>query len=388
VQQDTKKLYSFTQFQSAVQSLKNFASQRRSVLMSNAEVSAQGLEISSLSHTAGGTVLGKPSAGEQVPVTVKVKGSSGVGKILLYYGTGLLGLFERIPMYDDGKNNDGLAGDGVFGAKIPGFPAGSWVRYYVEAISNNTTQTATYYPAGAEHDVFAYQVNIGKLVESSVVINEFMASNSITVADQDGEFDDWIELYNNSTAVVDLSGWYLSDDSNKLTKWSFPAGTKIGPGEYLIVWADENGKQAGLHANFKLSASGESLYLLDTLLRIGQDIQFGPQQADMGYARMPNGTGNFVIQKPTFKGNNEKTVNDLEAANGTNKFIVYPNPTHGFVYLQQNGGTSHIIRVHNIFGQLLLEQQSSKEMKLDLSGFSPGVYIISAGKQAERLIVK
>ena len=49
-----------------------------------------------------------------------------------------------------------------------------------------------------------------------------MASNSETMADQDGEFEDWIELYNNGSASIDLEGYYLSDNINNLTKWEFP----------------------------------------------------------------------------------------------------------------------------------------------------------------------
>lgn len=71
----------------------------------------------------------------------------------------------------------------------------------------------------------------------AVVINEVMSSNEDTIADEDGDFQDWIELYNDGAAAVDLSGWGLSDNPSKPFKWSFPAGSIIGAGEYLVVWA-------------------------------------------------------------------------------------------------------------------------------------------------------
>ncbi len=73
-------------------------------------------------------------------------------------------------------------------------------------------------------------------LEFPIVINELMSSNSNTLADEDGDFEDWIELYNRGEESVDLEGWGLSDDASKLFKWKFPKVT-INPGEYLLVWA-------------------------------------------------------------------------------------------------------------------------------------------------------
>ncbi len=56
----------------------------------------------------------------------------------------------------------------------------------------------------------------------NIAINEFLADNETVVADQDGEYDDWIELYNNGTDPVSMNGYYLSDDSSDLTQWKFP----------------------------------------------------------------------------------------------------------------------------------------------------------------------
>ena len=83
--------------------------------------------------------------------------------------------------------------------------------------------------------------------------------------------DDWIEFYNNTDSTIQLAGYALSDDSNEPTQWSFP-DTSIAPGEYLIVWADEDGNQEGLHANFKLSADGEVILLSDASLNLIDEI--------------------------------------------------------------------------------------------------------------------
>jgi hypothetical protein len=137
-----------------------------------------------------------------------------------------------------------------------------------------------------------------------VVINEFMASNS-SIPDPAGELDDWIEFYNTTSQPVDLGGMYLSDDFAAPTKWQFPPNTTINPDGYLIVWADADTGQAGLHAAFALSANGEQILLSDNALGLLDSVSFGPQIVDMSMARIPNGTGPFVQGLPTFNANND-----------------------------------------------------------------------------------
>lgn len=75
------------------------------------------------------------------------------------------------------------------------------------------------------------------VIARSVRINEFMASNKKTILDDTGQSSDWLELYNASTQPVDISGWYLTDNPAKLTKWRFPSGVSLLPESYLVVWA-------------------------------------------------------------------------------------------------------------------------------------------------------
>jgi hypothetical protein len=144
-----------------------------------------------------------------------------------------------------------------------------------------------------------------KTIDKTVVINELMAVNSTTVADQDGEYDDWIELFNLTSDEIDLSGYYLTDSKKKLTKWKFPEGTSITGAGYLIVWADEDTTQVGLHANYKLSSLGERVILLTPELEIMDKVEFGSQPNELAYARVPNGTGGFVWQSATFNYQND-----------------------------------------------------------------------------------
>ena len=151
------------------------------------------------------------------------------------------------------------------------------------------------------------------------MINEIMASNNQTEADEYGEFDDWIEIYNTGSSNINLGDYYLSDDINILDKYNFPS-VSLAPNEYFIVWADDDEEQGNNHATFKLSASGEALYLSDSNFNLVDGFTFGEQQTDMGYARVPNGTGPFVIQFPTFLENNDIISSQIEYYDG-NKLI-------------------------------------------------------------------
>lgn len=120
-----------------------------------------------------------------------------------------------------------------------------------------------------------------------VVISEFMARNVNTLADENGDYSDWIEIYNASSSTVDLAGWHLSDQSSWLDLWEFP-DVPLRPGQFLLVFASgKNRRDPGseLHTNFKLDVNGEFLAL--TSPNSGVVSRFFPgyprQYADYSY---------------------------------------------------------------------------------------------------------
>jgi CotH kinase protein/Lamin Tail Domain/Chitobiase/beta-hexosaminidase C-terminal domain/PA14 domain len=114
---------------------------------------------------------------------------------------------------------------------------------------------------------FLYFLPVFSLIcqlSANPVISEFMADNETTLADEDGEFSDWIEIHNPTSAPISLLDWALTDKSSELTKWRFP-NVSIQPGEFLIVWASSEDRRvagAPLHTNFSLSKDGEYLALV------------------------------------------------------------------------------------------------------------------------------
>ncbi len=135
-------------------------------------------------------------------------------------------------------------------------------------------------------------------------VNEIMASNSSIISDENGEFDDWIEIYNASDVSVNLAGLYVSDDPENLSKWQIPstssAQTTINAKGYLLLWMDSDPEQGAHHVDFKLSAGGEFIALVDsdgsTVL---DSTSFGEQTTDLSLGRTTDGSGSFAFLNPT-----------------------------------------------------------------------------------------
>jgi len=144
---------------------------------------------------------------------------------------------------------------------------------------------------------------------SNLLLSEIMAANSRSVPGPNGNFEDWIELHNRSNRVIDLSHYYLSDKAEQKDKWKFPDGTQIGPGKFLVVWADDSG-QEGLHANFKLKKRGEAVFLTrikpssakEPNLTLIDSVEFGKQTDGVSWARMG---GKWQSAKPTAGSKNQ-----------------------------------------------------------------------------------
>ncbi|MEN6335646.1 MAG: lamin tail domain-containing protein [Phycisphaerales bacterium] len=141
-----------------------------------------------------------------------------------------------------------------------------------------------------------------------VLINELMAANSSSLADPQGQFDDWVELYNAGDAAIDTAGMYLTDDLDVPAKWKIPTGvsnsTKIPAKGLLIVWLDGDTTDSGLHASFGLDAGGDRLALFDkdgsTLL---DQVTFKTQRCDVSYGRYPSGADDWRFMMLATPGN-------------------------------------------------------------------------------------
>jgi len=135
---------------------------------------------------------------------------------------------------------------------------------------------------------------VGSVAAQDLFINEFMAVNSSTLADDTGDYDDWVEIYNAGSEAVNLAGMYLTDDLAEPTKCQISAAdaarTTIQAGEYLIFWFDDDSEDGILHLDMQLSGDGEDigLFAADGVTEI-DSVTYGAQTVDVSYGRYPDG---------------------------------------------------------------------------------------------------
>ncbi|OFX37032.1 MAG: hypothetical protein A2X08_11980 [Bacteroidetes bacterium GWA2_32_17] len=282
-------------------------------------------------------------------------------------------LFTKISMFDDGNHQDGVAGDSIFGASIP---TGNSVQFYLYA--QNVT-AGMFSPERAEYEYHLIQ----NTNPSDIVINEIMAINKTFIPDQNNGYDDWIEIYNNSSGSVNMLGKYLSDNVSNLNKWAFP-DTSISAHSYLIIWADNETTQHGLHSNFKLSGSGEAVYLSYSGNNVIDGVTFQQQKQDTTYGRYPNGTGTFNFMRPSFSAINWPHVSVNMVPFNNSSISVFPNPSDNVINVIFKNGKEkkYLIEIVNTNGMLVYKENiesnfnGSLQKSIDVSQLQSGMYIL------------
>jgi len=197
---------------------------------------------------------------------------------------------------------------------------------------------------------------------AGIVINEFLASNDSCCTDENGEFDDFIELFNTGVNTVKIGGMYITGDLVDPTSWQIPTSnialTMLAPGEFLLLWADKESEQGVLHVEEKLGGSGEQIGLFalfagDT--SVVDTLTFGEQTADVSYGMIPDGSGNWDFISPTPGSANTELSLIGEGVLPTKMELhpAYPNPFNPTTTLQFDLSlkTSVGVVITNIVGQ-------------------------------------
>src|ERR1043165_1104428 len=154
-----------------------------------------------------------------------------------------------------------------------------------------------------------------------LLINEILASNQTGLTDEDGQQEDWIEIYNRGTNTVNLNGWSLSDDPEIPSLWVF-GSRALGPGQYLVVFAsgkDRPNPTASnrFHTNFQLAGDGEflGLYTPDSprVLASALNPKFPEQRNDYAYGRDTNGNLRYFATPTPGAPNGDSSIVALAA---------------------------------------------------------------------------
>jgi hypothetical protein len=169
-----------------------------------------------------------------------------------------------------------------------------------------------------------------------VVINELMAKNTLSIQDEAGQHEDWIELYNSGPGPARIGGMYLTDRPTEPDKWwPIPAGAEIPSGGYLIIWADGDPLGGDLHATFSLSQNGETVALLDSSGATIDSVTFGVHVENHSYGRFPDAGQTWrdfdpaTEYKPTPRTSNGSPVSERNIL--VNEIMYWPyNAAHPF----------------------------------------------------------
>lgn len=382
---DTRKFFSYTHFQNALNT--NYSVGSYSVPGIQTLMQARGnylqttAEFIASSPTIGLTGIsnGTPLINTSITFTSLVTNATSVE---LRYRYNASEKFETLLMYDDGLHGDGTSGDNVYGTTF--VLKNHKVQYYVFADNGNASRFS---PEAAEHVFFEYKA-IPSPQPGQIVINEFLADNKSDVRNEYHLFEDWIELFNTSGGMLDLSGLYLSNALGTKAKYSFPNGTSIAPYGFLTIWADEINLpgSAQLHASFKIDKDGDELVLSDGLRTVHDHVVFTAQSEDKSYGRCPDGTGAFkLFSYPSFSLSNCVVGLEEQNAQLNNTIMAYPNPSSGYLIIRTQKQEQLILT--DMLGKPIATWEVNGTANFNLTGLDAGVYLLRSEHGTQKLSI-
>ncbi len=207
---------------------------------------------------------------------------------------------------------------------------------------------------------------------AGLVITEINVSNENGLRDEDGDAEDWIEIYNGGTNTVDLAGWSLSDELDEPGQWAFTT-KNLAPGQFLVVFASGKDRRSPtgtnrFHTNFKLSGDGEFLGLFTPdsprQLASGFSPKFPFQRVDYSYGYETGGALRYFATPTPGASNGVSTINGVvesvhfstSRGHFTQPFsLVLSCPTRGsFIRYTTNGTDPTLVNGTPYSGPLLV----------------------------------
>ncbi|TVR37554.1 MAG: T9SS C-terminal target domain-containing protein [Cryomorphaceae bacterium] len=233
------------------------------------------------------------------------------------------------------------------------------------------------------------------LTGRGLVVNEFLARNTDAGTDEFGNNFDWIEIYNNTSIVLNMGGYLLSDKSNNPGKYTFPEPTIVAPGGYVVVFAsgiDGIDEIWPYHTTFSLSGSGEYVHLYNKDTVTLDYVKFGQQQQNISEGRFENGLGPITCLEPTMGFTNDPGTVSVQEFDVPEEFMfsIYPVPATDYINIQMTDWREGTIQVFSAIGSHVANYNyvGAGPHFIDVSGYTPGVYLVRIQNQTKRIVVK
>lgn len=301
--------------------LKNFIQTRKASAL-------QQLDLVNIPPAVNHFATARAKPGEQYWVRAFVTDEDASPEVKLKYQiNGGVVVFKN--MKDDGTHHDLEIDDHFYGCEFDSFDIGQTISWQVQATDDNGQVTLL----PCDPVVISFHAS----ADPQLFINELIGDNDTTIADEYGGYDNWLEIYNADSQPVWLGDKYLSDNLDDPNKWDLPDVT-MGPGEFLLIWADGEPDQGPFHANFKLNDEGEELGIFDnetTGYFLIDSVSWGMQTIDISYGREHDGQFPWVFFTHPTPGYSNGTYGIDDNKDDEDNFYFYPNPVNnGAIYFR------------------------------------------------------
>ncbi|MDD3320799.1 MAG: CotH kinase family protein [Paludibacter sp.] len=280
----------------------------------------------------------EPLIKTSIYITAQVTNTTS-SSVYLSYRSNSEDIFAKVQMYDDGAHGDGASSDNIYGASV--YSSSVETQYYIYA---ENTNAGIFSPERAEHEFYSITAST---IPSDIVINEVFSKGTSTDPD-------WVEIYNNSSSNIDISGYKIYDsggNSGSKPKKEFPSGSVVAAKGFLVIVTDDD-EDSG----FGLSASGEKIWLENSESTVIDSVTYEAHTAENSYARIPDG-GDWSLSTTVTRGysNNESTAVNEVSISKTIDIECYPNPTKNitnFKFSLTNQGQCSL-KIYNAMGSLV-----------------------------------
>ncbi len=271
---------------------------------------------------------------------------------------------------------------------LPGF---RFVRWEGDAVGT-TTEIAPVFSTNASVTAIFEPINF---TPNNIVINEVQSRNDVTIADENGEFDDWIEVYNPDNVPVNLANFYFSDNPSEPLKWQIPdtdpTKTTVPANGYLLLWADNDLSQGENHLGFRLGRTDEVLITYPDATTLKQRIDFVDVPRDASFGAETDASSSYIVfNAPTPNASNNGTVLSIESLNTNNgtSFSVYPNPTTATVTINTSKTNLNKPLNWNVFSITGSAVAAGKGDTINMENLASGLYFITINNGKTIKVVK
>lgn len=210
-------------------------------------------------------------------------------------------------------------------------------------------------------------------------ISEIVASNSYTYKDNDGEYSDYIEIYNDNDYDIDLENYRLTDSIYEVNKWRFPSIT-IKAHEYLVIFASGKNKckeSDKCHVNFKLTSDGETISLIDNTGNIISRVTYSEMKNDTALSYVK---GKYLVTKPTpGEENSDEKIKEVDVSKYKIQITEYLTHNKGANY-NLSGEYSDWVEIYNYGDDISLLGLSLTDEEKNLNKFMLPDYVIKKGE--------